>query len=467
MSSSSHAPNPAITGQTLPGNASGVTTVQVKPKRKVTYIVVAASSNNLSIPYAVAVDGAAQAAFSNKPKRVSGKSGRIETFVEQGSKVSLFLNSDAHPSYRKNAVYEVTVASNDVIVTITEKSGKHADTDTPKLQTAKADEKPPLDRYTAPLTGDIWMKVSHKYTAAEVDALVEAVTSEAVKTAVKFIYNGLNSTNLSVTESAIATTSTVPAKGAQTVQVTFQNANNPKDNIRAFSLLSDGLPRVHPAGYAAMLTAALENGITSLTVSSCWRPMLGSIAHRAGLGLDVAAVGGTKMNRQELRNAFSGKNPAKKGNANDADNVSESEIARFGEYEDGIVATKKKRADVDAVNQALKLAEKTGDPAAITAATAKRRDALAALNAASQTERDALRDWNHERDQAEPANARLFRTSLLKCRCIGQLFDPWFMDANTLDETSPEPNMQRGASTSNERLHGHHLHITVHEPKIL
>ena len=356
-------PSPAITGQTLPGDARRVTPVKITPKRKVTYIVKATSSSNLSIPYAVAVDGKAQDAFSEKPKRVSGRDGKIQTFVDQGSKVSLFLNSDAHPSYRKNAVYEVTVSSNDVVVTITEKSGKHTTADTPKLQPAKDGEKPPIDRYTAPLTGDIWMKVTHKYTAAEVDALVEAGTSKSVKTAVKTIYSGLASAQLTVTEPATVASATRPAQVERTVQVTFQDASNPKDNISAYALLTDGLPRVHPAGYAAMLTAALENNIKSLTLSSCWRPMLGSIAHRAGLGLDVAAVAGTRMNRQELRNAFAGAKPAKQGNANDKDNVSEAEITRFGEYEDSIVDTKKARANVSAADQTLKAARKTKDPA--------------------------------------------------------------------------------------------------------
>lgn len=89
------------------------------------------------------------------------------------------------------------------------------------------------------------------------------------------------------------------------------------------------------------------------------------------------------------------------------------------------------------------------------------------MNQAVGAEDEAKKQWDAERNAAEPAHARLFRTSLLRCRCIGQLFDPWYMDANTLDETPPEPNMQRGDTTSNERLHAHHLHLTVHEPKIL
>lgn len=128
---------PAATGQTKPNNQSGVTTVAVTPKRKVTYIFKATSSANLSIPYALAVDGTAQAAFAEKPARVAGNGGKIETFVDQGQIVSLFLNSDAHPSYRKNAVYAVTTGERDVVVRVTEKSGKHTDADTPVRMTDK------------------------------------------------------------------------------------------------------------------------------------------------------------------------------------------------------------------------------------------------------------------------------------------------------------------------------------------
>ena len=463
-------PKPAATGQTSAANQGSIKTVKVAPLRKVTYIFKATSSKNLSIPYAVAVDGKVQAAFSNKPKRVSGSGGRIETFVDQGSKASLFLNSDAHPGYRQNAVYEVTVGDNDIVVTVTEKSGKHADSDTPVRQAAKAGEMPPIDRYSAPLTGDIWMKVSHRYQASEVDALVESTTSEAVKSAVRSIYNGLASSTFTVTEPPTNASNgavSTARNAARTLKVEFSDSNNPKENIRAYTLLTDGLTRVHPGGYAALFTAALANGIDSLSISSCWRPMLGSIAHRAGLGLDVNFVGKTRMNRQELRGAFEGKKPRKKGDGDDADNVSDAEVKAFGEYEDAIVASKAAMAERAAAQRALAAARKTKNTAAIAKAEERWNEADLAAGDAAKAEDEKLAAWNSERDAAEPTHPRLFRTSLLKCACVAQLFDPWFMDPNTRDIVAPDPNMQRGASTSNERLHAHHLHLTVHEPKIL
>ncbi len=37
------------------------------------------------------------------------------------------------------------------------------------------------------------------------------------------------------------------------------------------------------------------------------------------------------------------------------------------------------------------------------------------------------------------------------------------MDPNTQDQIAAKPNEQRDA---NEKLHAHHLHVTVREPKI-
>jgi hypothetical protein len=191
--------------------------------------------------------------------------------------------------------------------------------------------------------------------------------------------------------------------------------------------------------------------------------MLGSIAHRAGLGLDVNYVGAIRMNRQELR--VSAK--AGKGNAEDDDNVSDAEVKAFKEYEDSIVADKRAAAELGQANKALDGALKTSDPLKIGEAERGARAARDAKNVAAGEQDEALKSWNEERDAAEPANARLFRASLLKCTCVRQLFDPWFMDENTHDQTDPTPNMQRGASTSSERLHAHHLHITVDDPKII
>jgi hypothetical protein len=47
---------------------------------------------------------------------------------------------------------------------------------------------------------------------------------------------------------------------------------------------------------------------------------------------------------------------------------------------------------------------------------------------------------------------------------VKQLFDPWHMDNNTRDKVPAQPNTQ---ISDNEKLHAHHLHITVLDEKVL
>ena len=436
---------PAANSQTRPNNQGGVTPVSVTPPRKVTYQFTTGSAKNLSLPYAVAVDGAVLPRYKQKPARVRGNGGRISVTVLQGQRVSLYLNSDASPDFQKAPVYPVTAGERNVMVRITEKRGKHPnDTDAPSLQTQGKTE----DTYVAPLTGDIWMKISHRYTAAEVDARLPSGTSNAVAAAVKQIYGGLASATLSITEPANQ------GNVEKTVAVKFADSQNPKDNISSYSLLADGLTRVHPGGWAALFTAALEGDVKSLNVSSCWRPMLGSIAHRAGLGLDASVVGGTVLNRQELRRS-------RTGNGNDKDNVTDAEVKAFRQLEAATAAKKNADAEVDAAEKASQSARGSGDALAAKARLEKARQAARVADTSENTSRTA---WNLARDAGEGSAIRLFRLSLQKCPGVRQLFDPWFMDQDTQDKRAPTPNMQK---SGNEKLHANHLHITVDDPKIL
>lgn len=422
---------------------------------KVTYSFVFRSK--LSMPYAVAVNGSVLAAFKDRPKRTDGK---ISLNVDAGQTVQLYLNSDAHPAFRQQPVYEVKVLDDDVDVVITEIAGRHTDTDAPVMGKVTKNEATgrSLQHMSAKLTGDIWMKVSHKYTPSEVDARLPTETSADVKAAIKRIYTGLSSPTLTVERPA------QDGKPARTLTVKFSDSSNPKENISNYTLLSDGLPRVHPGGYAALLNAALEAEVASIMVSSCWRPMLGSIAHRAGLGLDVSVVGGTTMNRQELRRALNASRAALKGNGNDKDNVTDAEVKAFGEYEQALVDQKRAEAELIVAKAALAAAKKAGDVEAVQRAAEDQRRAQKTLDAANASNQVKLSAWNEERDKGEPNHVHRYRASLLRCVCVKQLFDPWFMDAQTQDASEPTPNMQK---SGNEILHAHHLHITVDDPKIL
>lgn len=435
---------PSLVTQTKLDN-NAVKDVKVETTRTVKYTVHVVSAKNLSIPYAVAIDDVVQDAFKTKPKRVSGDDGVITVSnVKPGSSVTLFLNSDAHPSFRKNPVYKVTPNERDAGVTITEKKGKLTDTDTPVKTVDKdpAKEKAKkADTYTASLTGDIWMKVSHKYAASEVAALMPSDTGAEVQAAIESIYNELKTASLSFTVAE------------KTVTVSFADSENPNDNINTgYTLLGAGLTRVHPAGYAALFNAAVTAGVSKITMSSAWRPLLGSIAHRSGLGLDVNYVGSTRMNRQEMR----------KTTGPDTTNVSAEEKTLLTKFEQA--KADQKAADKNLAAASALVKKVKGDPAKAPEAIEAEKTAKEAATKAGQDRKSAETAWNEERDKNEPEGVRLFRGSLMTCACVSQLFDPWFMDTDNKDKVAHVPNMQ---VSSNETLHAHHLHITVYEPKIL
>lgn len=431
--------------QTNP-TAGSVRDVVAPVQRTVTYkLNSAATSTSLSIPCGLIVDGTVVKGLS-KPVRLKHGS-TVSTKVSEGAKVSLYLNSDAHPSYRKSPVYEVTAGKHDILVNIKEKTGKSADADTPVFSKTTGKAGAEVDEYSAPLTGAIWKKISHKYSRSDAEGLVPATEDAGVRSALLSVYDELTSATLKIT-------CTAPDK--HVITVTFQDSDNPKSNITDYELKKDGLTRVHPAGLFALFDAARQAKCTSMTVTSCWRPSLGSIAHRAGLGLDVNyledASSKIKINRQELRK-----------NAPDVVWVSEEEKRLFGVYE-----VAKKKANTDAV--ALKAAEKAlaaeikSKSAKVEAATKTRDDAKASKTASDKALADADAAWNAERDAHEPAALLAFRTALESNAAISQVFDPWYMDSNTRDNVAHAPNRQ---TTGNETLHAHHLHVTVKETNIL
>lgn len=329
------------------------TVVLVSGKRKVTYVLdTSASSSSLKMPYALAINGKAHADFKARAFQVSGNKGKITVTVDAGQEVSLYLNSDAHPDYRTQPVYAITPTDNDVEVHVTEKSGKHADLDTPVLR-AKASKPGRSDEYSAPLTGDIWLKISHQYTLDEASKLIPADTASPIKAAILKYFDG------SITRANSLNKIELPAKDekpAQTCQISVSAGadGNALKHIRNFDLYRDGLPRVHPLGYLALIEAAFDAGIEKLTLTSTWRPMVGSVAHRAGLGLDVNYLDATRLNREELR----------KAQAVDTDNVSEEEKKRFKEKEAAEAEAKKAKAELEKIQaeHSALLKQKTTNP---------------------------------------------------------------------------------------------------------
>jgi len=208
--------------------------------------------------------------------------------------------------------------------------------------------------------------------------------------------------------------------------------------------------RVHPWSYLALLEAARQAGVTSLTVTSPWRPLTGSIAHRCGLGLDVswisADAGSIPLNREEFRGGP------------DGPWVTAEETRLFHDWEMAA-------ADLAAANKALETAQRSlrasgEDPQRIAAVAAAQQQHEAAETRVAAA--DAA--WNAEREAHEPAAVRSLRAALAADPRISQIFDPWRMDSNTRDATPAQPNRQQSKLESG---HNNHLHITIRDPELL
>jgi hypothetical protein len=255
------------------------------------------------------------------------------------------------------------------------------------------------------------------------------------------IYSGLATGMLTVAVAAQG------GKPAQQVTLQFDKKDNKNcyDNVQGFNWLKDGITRAHPGGYAALINAALANGVGRVEMTSCWRPMLGSVVHRVGLGLDVGYLDKVRLNRKELITGIAV--------TADADaNVSADEIKLYRAH----LAAKKDAAA--AKTEAKRIKNKTGS-------TKEELDAAnAQVKADAGKAKIAQERWQDELNKNDPPKVKAFRKSLYACTCVAQLFDPWYMDSNTRDQIAPTPNAQ---IDGNEKLHHHHLHITVADAKVL
>jgi hypothetical protein len=447
-------PTPDATCTLSPEGA--VTTVLVGAKCKVTYeFNTAATSAGLALPYVVAIDGKVLPEYSAKPGALRDRR-TIDLVVNPGNKVALFLNSDVHPDHRKNPVYALEVGNNDVHVKITEKTGRIGhEWATLKQPLCRPGATPGkrVEVYDAVLTGDIWMQISHLYTAAEADGLLPPDTTPEVRAAVRSIFTGLPRPELIVNFPA----SDSAPKMTLRVEFMDEMQNNVRLNTTHCPWLTGILPRTHPCAFAALLTEAHAAGVTAVRVTSGWRPSFGSIAHRAGLGLDITYVEGESQRVFLNRASLTSDRALRNGN------VSEREKGLWREHQDA-------KSEVAATERELKAAQgrldHSRDPGKAAHLAQELVDARERSDAAQKRERSASKTWDDERNRNEPELIRKLRGQLGQNKSVKQLFDPWYMDANTADNIAPIPNEQR-RTNSNELTHNNHLHITVREPKIL
>lgn len=402
-----------------------VTTVSIQARVNVHYeFNTVATASDLKLPYAVAVNGIISSSFETRAKALSAEDRTIKLVVERGSKVSLFLNSDAMPCHRRSPVYEVHVGNEDVLVKIVERRGVHPGvTPTVGEPCFISSGGKLMGNYNALLTGDIWMAISHRYNFQEASALLPADLQQEIRDAVLSIYKGLSRRSLTIEFPSI------DSKFVPPLHVSFDASidQNARENISQCSFLTDVLPRVHPAAYAVLLQEAHCSGITELRFISAWRPMLGSITHRAGLALDVSYA---------------------------ADHEEKVTLTRIALTSAGGSGGENVTAKEKALHQAYVRAAET------TASVKKSNAAVSVLRDTKLREAAAKKDWDTEREKNEPRLVQDLRRRLGLNKSVTQVLDPWYIDINTRDTIAPVPNNHKPGI---EKIHSNHLHITIVE----
>ena len=429
------------------------TTVRLSGMRKITYQFDTSATNaDLALRYLVAINGRVMQTDDGKPHVLSAKQRQIVVTVARGSKVELYLNSDVHPDFRRYPVYAVVAEDNDVEVFITEKKGRsetHLKGQLGQPCDCRRNGKTLVDIYKTSLTGDIWTLVSNLYTVADVDAMLPADTPPTIRAAVRRIYAGLPSPELVVEFPA---SDSAPK---HTLRVRFAEAQNVRENTAYVSEIRGVLTRTHPRAYAALLAEAGAVGITEMHVTSGWRPMLGSIVHRAGLGLDINYAERDKervyINRAVLTST----------KAKPDENVSRKEQELYAEYERAKAETAARKKELANAEGTLSRSVDKDDIARLQQDI---KAARARLEASRKQDVLAMEAWNKERDRNESSLISGLRGKLHRNESVEQVLDPWYIDINTKSGAPPVPNEQRSA---NEKIHKNHLHITVKDQKIL
>jgi hypothetical protein len=345
------------------------------------------------------------------------KNHKIRAKVPFGTEVALYLGNDAKLQYRTVPLYRVKAEEGltDVVVKVSETKGNAyiAEKELPSDCIPSGTKK----TFSAKLYGATWMKFSHRFT--EVEAAAECVgESPEMQLALKQIYGG------AAIVGAAAISLNVIKPNKKTLKILWQMSafSNCKTHILAIAGLGAAkdeiIPRVHPQTYKAFLKAAFEMDLDELTVASGWRPMLGSVLHRIGVGLDVGSI--KFMNEDRALNR--------------------SATAAEQEYRSLMVQKKElieKKARTDEEDRRL------NEILAIETAKANAAD-----KAIQASDNKTIRDFI----------ARLRANGEVR-----QTFDPWEMDANTADGNSAAPNR---LISGNEALHRNHLHITVRDPEL-
>lgn len=405
--------------------------------------------------------------------------------VAPGTVVGMCINVDAKKKFRRYPLWQVTAGDNDIVVDVFEKYGKHDLNDKASLAETRDEgtkESPrKVDYYKAELSGDVWMRSTIPFTEADVESV--AGVSDTMKVGLKKIYRAeFESKGADFFVTIERKKDPQDTASVQLYWLAAENGNC-QSNIKALNLRADVPKRIHPAGYAVVAKAAFDAGVTVVKFTNSWRPMLGSMAHRTGRGLDLKyldTVGKSYwLNRDGLgRRDATDKNKDGAADGYQHGNISVEEQQAYNEWKDAEQESKTaddnlKRANADLKAQQAKLAaaKKAGNPEAVQAAEAAVKEAQeragkaeAAAVAAARKVEPARKAWSDQVAAHQPGPVGPYRRYVMREPIVTQLLDPWFVDKNTRDKIEAEPNTQ--AKDGIQHLHRHHLHITIDDPEL-
>lgn len=397
----------------------------------------------LRLPYAFYWNGAKQPENKVlKPKQATAIL-TIQALVKEGDKIGLYLGSDASPEFRQELLYPLTVGSKDIKAIIKTKANPQDDVAELKpVNPIDADKNSKEARYEGWLTGDIWMRFSHRYSVKEATAhLLNAGEKDAgIAKAIADLYSG--SVNAKTGYS-------VQFGNKNNCQIIFQtgsDANCQKNIKKGYDLAREGLPRVHPRTWIAFLQAARDCNISFMEITSGWRPMFGSATHRIGLGLDVKSVkkidGSTAVFDKKNKSLWQ----------------SEEEKTAHAEW---IEAEQKlAEAKISLINAKKGVIQARGE---IGVQDAKQREAQAkdSYDEASRITKQKKLTFENKHKNSTTGD---FQQILAKSPLIKQIFDPLLMDIDTHDQQEADANLNQ---SKNEQTHQNHLHITANDIYLL
>ncbi len=408
--------------------------------------------------------------------------------IAPGTTVGVCISVDAKQSYRRLPLWQVTAGDHDIVVDVFETYGKHALDDHATLAETvnEGSEQAPklVDYYKAQLSGDIWMRSTHPFKESDVEALPTDAATPAVRQALAKIYR--NEFTSVGADFAIDVPRQRDANDKAAVRLLWISAENDNcvHNVSALDIRRDIPPRIHPGAYAAVARAAHEAGVDEVRFTSSWRPMLGSMPHRTGQGLDLKwLVEGKKalmLNRTGL-SSLSVTDKNKDGKVDDPrghGNITVQEQQAFNDWRsaqrktrDATSALTAAKAKLDEKTKALasaKKAKNTDQTAeaehALQTATKERDEAADALADAQADEVKCKKKWTDELAANEPGVVGNYRRYLMREQIVTQVIDPWYLEMDARRNAALVPNEQLKDGTQD--IHATHMHISIADPEL-